>query len=356
MFAGSPWWLLLVLIISQFPGGSRHDRHGDKLPPAVLARLGTLQPRPKFACHRATIEELRFSPDGQWLWSTDAAQSSLRWQVATGLGAAIDPMLTPQALQWFRELPGKLQRDDAGGLVLPRADLVILKGYYREPYATLPVPSEMWCFAPDGKVVLLGEKRKAEWGTHLLDTSMGQAMASVPGWPGQHAHAFSPGNRQLACFRDDGTVVVLDARTGKQLAQFHEPTARWNSGGARPALAFSPDGRLLAAWDRDHGDVVLWDWQKGREYLRIAGLEAQRDRELRVCLAFSPDGKMLAVGGLRAEDDVRLYEVATGKLRRRLHGHDLPATALAWSPDGRVLASGSHDTTILLWDVYQPRR
>jgi hypothetical protein len=48
---------------------------------------------------------------------------------------------------------------------------------------------------------------------------------------------------------------------------------------------------------------------------------------------------------------VRVWEVASGKLRCRLEGHHGPITALAFSADGTRLASGSQDTTILVWDM-----
>ncbi|WP_326826011.1 protein kinase domain-containing protein [Streptosporangium sp. NBC_01756] len=70
-----------------------------------------------------------------------------------------------------------------------------------------------------------------------------------------------------------------------------------------------------------------------------------------VCsVAFSPDGKILATGSY--DDTVRLWEVATGtSIGRPLTGHNDGVCSVAFSPDGRTLATGSGDDTMRLWDV-----
>jgi parallel beta-helix repeat protein len=66
-------------------------------------------------------------------------------------------------------------------------------------------------------------------------------------------------------------------------------------------------------------------------------------------VAFSPDGRLLASGS--GDETIKLWEVASGSLVRTLTGHTDDVTSVAFSPDGRLLASGSDDKTIKLWEV-----
>jgi WD40 repeat protein len=107
-------------------------------------------------------------------------------------------------------------------------------------------------------------------------------------------------------------------------------------------VAFSPDGRLLAAGGET--SVQVWDAGTGRELFPLTG----HDHRVQ-SVAFSPDGRLLATGS--GDRTVRIWDIGHRRQRAVLRGHTSSVNAVQFSPDGRRLVSAGSDSTARLWDV-----
>ena len=91
-------------------------------------------------------------------------------------------------------------------------------------------------------------------------------------------------------------------------------------------IAYSKDGRLIAAASVGGGNVRLWDANTYEEF----GVLPHGNRVYG--LAFSPDGTRLAIGS--GDNTIRLWDVASRQEVCQLRGHDSYVHAIAFSPDG----------------------
>ena len=71
-------------------------------------------------------------------------------------------------------------------------------------------------------------------------------------------------------------------------------------------------------------------------------------------VAYSPDGRVLASGS--EDKTVKLWDAATRREIRTLTGHDGRVMAVVFSPDGRLIAGSGDDGKVLLWDVVTGKR
>lgn len=158
--------------------------------------------------------------------------------------------------------------------------------------------------------------------------------------------SFSPDGKRLVSSSSDETSKLWDVESGEQIGTFPLDESRTLMG-----VKFSPCGSVIATGM--FGGLQLWCAETLTTLLEIPQPQTQKP----YALAFSPCGKYLASGTWWRREEgmpkmtIRLWDVATGEEITTFWGHPTDVQSLAFSPDNTLLASGSHDCTILLWDV-----
>jgi WD40 repeat protein len=182
--------------------------------------------------------------------------------------------------------------------------------------------------SPDGALVATAA---GEGGVRLYDARTG-ALSRALGDVGDRCVVFSPDGRTIAAagFHMDKLLGVYDVATGKRVLALAGHT-EWEV----DAIAFSPDGKLLASTGTDK-QVLVFDLASGQLRHQLKN-QPQRSPTI----AFSPDGKSLACGG--GDRAIRLFDVASGELRRTISGHRDWVATLDFAANGNFLVSGSCD-------------
>ncbi len=233
---------------------------------------------------------------------------------------------------------------DTGSVVLERAAGKSLEVIGEITYGRRQVQGV--AMSADGNVFATGESGKVvirDVKTRAVQSSFADGLGSGNA---PYILTLSADSRRIAGYESAPGILIWNAADGRLAVPPLRPK-RWES-----ALAFSPDGTVLASGGQD-GSIVLWSTATGQPI----GSPLSVHRSKIFGLAFSPDGKILASG---SEDrTVVLWDVKTGTaLGPPLAGHDKwPLGSDSWglsvafSPDGRTLASAAKDRNVILWDV-----
>jgi serine/threonine protein kinase/WD40 repeat protein len=329
------------------------------------------------------ITDLAFSPDGALLLSASEDSKHVKlWERAGGRLVA-DLSVGDGA--------GKAVFSPDGRSLAVAADrrtlLYEIGGLREQTFVALQGQPILACaLHPDGRsLACLGP---SVWGDGLRDVTIRSLAADLPGQGGAcHTFAaapppdvdprlsFSPLTQVLACtsagrltFRDGaGTAVEHALPDVREASLSFAPDGRLWGGLGDVVRSWDGVGKELAGWsNRWPGGLAvlpeIWSVSAGRTRVVAGGRDGRlhlfttaevktlwskkaADTPLR-SVALSADETLAAAGSDRG--DVRLLRTADGETLSALTPHRDRVEALAWS--GRLLASGSGDRTVKLWD------
>jgi WD40 repeat protein len=280
------------------------------------------------------VRSLAFAPDGTRLASSARDYKTFLWDLSTGKYQVIDS----------RDSYFVAFSPDGSALVTGRGHGLSVWNAATGELRTLDTPSDFLALrvavSPDGRRLAAVSGSVRLWDMATLEM--------LPPWPdngkASRCLAFSPDSRTLASGHsvlepggDRKTVIKLwDVAKGRVRAELRGPKA------VADALAYSPDGRLLAACC----GAGLWVWDTPTGEVRLSHMI---DKQHFKDVAFSPDGRFLAFA--RNDATVRLWETSGWREAVAYNFAIGPMISIAFAPDGMRAAGGSGKGKIVVWDV-----
>lgn len=290
--------------------------------------------------HVAPVIAVAISPDGEDLVSVGCDNKIRFWGLADGQRRrTLDAAANYVSSVGFSA--------DGAVLVSTIKDAVavwdLASGYTRQTWRSSNILCSAAISPSGGAVAFGGGDRDRSGNLQLggLDTRQSSPIALPEKSGAVNAVAFSPDGELVAAGTWNGLVGVSSTKTLKLVQSLA------GHSGVVYSVAFNPDGTTLASAD-SRNSIRLWDTKTW--YQRTA----TRDHEGEVyCVRFSPDGDRLASCG--ADGTVRLWNASTGDLMTTIRcapqGHEI--LRVAFTPDGRHLVTANGNGTIYVLRLEQ---
>jgi WD40 repeat protein len=269
--------------------------------------------------HDGTIAVLRLSEKGQL--------PELRVMAPTASELAERPNAADVLKHDGGDVP-EIARAYVGGGDAKKAPQELVGVLGTAAYRCLPTAVGLPAFSPDGKLLAVPTTEQVL----LFNAADGRLLRSVAGKPTPvSVVVFSPDGRTLATHAEGGGIEMWDVDSGKfQFAVAFKDDRMKDI----QALAFSGDGKSIAAGSATTGLVLAWDTKTGKETFR-AEAHPPNDGNGVKDLRFRPNAPVLVTVG--NDDRIFLWDTRTGKCSEDFRPRGWCA---AWSPDGTTLAVG----------------
>jgi WD40 repeat protein len=290
------------------------------------------------------FEALAYSPDGKWLACASTDGVFTVWDVAAGKEICrIRHAAGSEDTRWRIALTRdgrllacggrKFVKVTEPGCWLPQTFAWDVATGRRLARAKGPEePISFAAYSPDGKTLFCGSgDMLASW--RVTPPGLSHSVSLEGG--GFTCFTLSPDGKRIASGCWDGSVQVRDTATLRQLSYISD------AGYHVAALAFSPDGNVLAT--AQNGVIRLWDIATGKRLDPFEGHE-----EAVTCIAFARHGQRLVVP--LAGGALGVWDVATGGRLRRLRDEGTVERLIALSPNEKLLASANEDN-VSVWEL-----